>query len=178
MHRRTFAIAAAFAVLAAASPASADQNDKLWRAGPVVDFLVLGGGRPTGGVAPGAEIAHTFKSWDRLSLSLGGRLVAFNLSSFYWLGIVGDGHLGLDIRATNSIGISLQAGASAFKIPICSDIGECGRAVGLSPSASVETSWTAPGGVAVATGMRFLYVETPLWSGPSFGAFVKGTYGW
>lgn len=174
--------AAATATILALLPATVHAEPRTWDAEARAAYVVLGGGRPTGGLMPSLAARRSWSPSEKVDLALGARFGLFGLGGgSHWIGVLGGPTATATWHPAPAWSLSVAFDADAGRIPVCNRWRPeplCLRFVGFFPAGEVGAAYAGWNHVEITATLTLRAVSTLAWSGPTFEPAAGGRIFW
>lgn len=165
-------------VLAMLSASVCTAEERRWATEARASYVVIGGGRPTGGMMPSFVAKRSWALAEHVDLAVGAHFGMFGFGGgTSWLGVLGGPAAWVAWRPS-SISFTLGANADVGRVPVCNAWGYCMRYIGLFPAGELATSWAASSRFDMTVTLDVRAVSTWGWSGATVEPGVGGRVWW
>lgn len=141
-------------------------------------YVVIGGGRNTGGLMPSIAWRWTWQA-RAADLSLGAHLGLFGFGgSPRWMGVLGGPTAAIAWHPRSAWTVGVGVDVDVGRLPVCNAWGLCLRYIGVFPAGSVGGAYVLANHVEATAALTVRAVSTLGWTGATFEPAAGARFFW
>lgn len=179
MSRMATNAASVICYVALLMPSIANADPRAWDVETRASYVVIGGGRETGGLMPSLSARHLWAPSEKVDLTLGARLGLFGLGGgSRWIGVLGGPTASAGWHPSPAWTLGAGVDFDVGRIPVCNAWGLCMRYVGLFPAAEIGGAYAVAAHAEITAALTVRVISTWAVTAPTFEPAAGGRVFW